>query len=326
MKSYPAHTTARYMLAAIVGFSSSVVLAQNYPVKPVRMIIGFAAGSSTDVLMRIIGPKLSELWGQPVVVDNRPGAGGNIAAEVVAKAVPDGYTLLFANGGIAISHSMYKHLQYNARTDLAPVSLLTLMPHIVCVNPSLPVKSVAELIALAKARPDPLLYSSAGIGNSDHMATELFAYMAKIKMTHVPNKGGPQALNDVISGQVALYFAGMPTGLPQAKAGKVRAIAVTTAKRSTAAPDIPTMQEAGVAGYDYSLWNGLFAPAGTPSAIVSKISADVARVVTMNDVRDRFTSFGIETLGTSPGQFKQFFVADLDKWADVIKASGIQIE
>lgn len=158
------------------------------------------------------------------------------------------------------------------------------------------------------------------------MATELFAYMAKIKMTHVPNRGGPQALTDVISGQVALYFAGMPTGLPQARAGKVRAIAVTTAKRSTAAPDIPTLQEGGVAGYDYSLWNGIFAPAGTSSAIIDKISADVARVVATSDVRTRFTSFGIETLGTSPAQFTQFFLAELDKWAEVIKSSGIQIE
>lgn len=318
--------TVRGVLAVSLAFFSCVVLAQNYPVKPVRMIIGFAAGSSTDLLMRIIGPKLSELWGQPVIIDNRPGAGGNIAAEVVAKAAPDGYTILFANGGIAISHSMYKHLQYNARTDLAPVGLVTLMPHIVCVNPSLPIKSVADLIALARSQPGQLLYSSAGVGNSDHMATELFAYMAKIKMTHVPNKGGPQALNDVISGQVALYFAGMPTGLPQAKAGKVRAIAVTTAKRSTAAPDIPTMQEAGVTGYEYSLWNGLFAPVNTPPAVINKISADVARVVATNEMRERFTSLGIETLGTSPAQFKQFFLAELDKWAEVIKASGIQVE
>ena len=305
---------------------SCAAFSQNYPAKPVRVLIGFAAGSSTDVLMRIIGPKLSEGWGNQVIVDNRPGAGGNIAAEMVAKANADGYTLLFANGGIAIAPSLYKHLQYNARTDLVPVVLTTLMPHIVCVNPSLPVKSVSDLIALARSRPEQVLFSSAGVGNSDHMATELFAYMAKIKMAHVPNKGGPQALNDVISGQVAVYFAGMPTGLPQARAGRVRAIAVTTAKRSVAAPEIPTMQEGGVAGYEYSLWNGLFAPAGTSPAVVSKISADVARAIATNDVRDRFTAFGIETVGTSPAEFNQFFLVELDKWAKVIKAAGIQVE
>ena len=314
-------------VSAIVSiFVSCAALSQNYPAKPVRVLIGFAAGSSTDVLMRIIGPKLSEGWGNQVIVDNRPGAGGNIAAEMVAKANADGYTLLFANGGIAIAPSLYKHLQYNARTDLVPVVLTTLMPHIVCVNPSLPVKSVSDLIALARSRPEQVLFSSAGVGNSDHMATELFAYMAKIKMAHVPNKGGPQALNDVISGQVAVYFAGMPTGLPQARAGRVRAIAVTTAKRSAAAPEIPTMQEGGVAGYEYSLWNGLFAPAGTSPAVVSKISADVARAIATNDVRDRFTAFGIETVGTSPAEFNQFFLVELDKWAKVIKAAGIQVE
>ena len=314
------------VVALILILASCAVVAQSYPIKPVRVLIGFAAGSSTDVMMRLIGPKLTELWGAQVVVDNRPGAGGNIAAEAVARAAPDGYMVLFANGGIAIAPSLYKHLQYNARTDLAPVALVTSMPHIVCVNSSLPVKSIKDLIALARSRPEQVLFSSAGIGNLDHMATELFAYMAGIKMTHVPNKGGPQALNDVMSGQVAIYLAGMPTGLPLARAGKVRAIAVTTAKRSSAAPDIPTILESGVAGYQYSLWNGLFAPAGTPPAVAGKISADVARVIATDDMRERFTSFGIETLGSSPAEFQQFFLAELDKWAKVIKATGIQIE
>jgi tripartite-type tricarboxylate transporter receptor subunit TctC len=320
------HDFFRGTLTLVFAFFSCVALSQNFPARPVRVLIGFAAGSSTDVLMRVIGPKLSETWGNQVIVDNRPGAGGNIAADMVAKSSPDGYTLLFANGGIAIAPSLYKRLQYNARTELMPVALTTLMPHIVCINSALPVKSVAEFISLAKSKPGEVLFSSAGVGNSDHMATELFAHMANIRMTHVPNKGGPQALNDVISGQVAVYFAGMPTGLPQVQAGKVRAIAVTTAKRSTAARDIPTMQEAGVAGYEYSLWNGLFAPAGTPPAVVSKISADVSRVIATNEVRDRFTAFGIETVAISPGEFNQFFLAELDKWAKVVKSAGIQIE
>ena len=311
----------------VVSFLLSCAgLAQNYPAKPVRVLIGFAAGSSTDVVMRIIGPKLTEVWGNQVIVDNRAGAGGNIAAEIVAKSTPDGYVLLFANGGIAIAPSLYKTLPYNARTDLAPVALVTTMPHIMCVNRSLPVKSVSDFVALARGKPGEVLFSSAGIGNSDHMAAELFAYMAGIKMTHVPNKGGPQALNDVIAGEVAVTFPALQTCLPQARAGKVRALAVTSAKRSAAAPDIPTMQESGVAGYEHTLWYGLFAPAGTPATVVNKISADVSRVLASGDVRDRFAASGIETVGSSPAEFAQFFQAELDKWAKVIKATGIQIE
>ena len=311
----------------IVSFLlSCAALGQSYPAKPVRVLIGFAAGSSTDVVMRIIGPKLTEVWGNQVIVDNRAGAGGNIAAEMVAKSTPDGYALLFANGGIAIAPSLYKNLPYNARTDLAPVALVTTMPHIMCVNRSLPVKSVTDFIALARGKPGQVLFSSAGIGNSDHMAAELFAYMAGIKMTHVPNKGGPQALNDVIAGEVAVTFPALQTCLPQARAGKVRALAVTSAKRSAAAPDIPTMQESGVAGYEHTLWYGLFAPAGTPPAVVSKVSADISRVIASGDVHDRFAASGIATVGSSPAEFAQFFQAELDKWAKVIKATGIKIE
>ena len=316
----------RDVFALILAFAACAASGQGYPVKPVRVLVGFSAGSTTDVMMRVIAPKLAELWGRGVVVDNRAGAGGNIAAEAVARAAPDGYAILFANGGIAVSSYLYKNLQYNARNDLVPISLVTLMPHIVCVTRSLQLNSVSDLIALARSGPNKVLYSSAGVGNSDHMATELFSYMTGVKMTHVPHKGGPEALNDVISGQVAVYFAGMPTGLPPVIAGKVRGIAVTTAKRSSAAPDIPTLAEAGVPGYEYSLWNGLFAPVGTPPAVIEKISIDVAHVVAMNDVRERFTSFGIETVGSSPSQFKEFFVTEIEKWAKVIKATGIQLE
>src|SRR5688572_26515192 len=208
------------MAASACGF------AQTYPSKPVRIVIGFAAGSSSDVTARVLGPKLNELWGQSVVVDNRPGAGGNIAAEHVANAAPDGYTLLFPSSSIAIAQSYYRKLQYNAVKDFAPVTQVTAMPNILCVNAVLPVKSVKELIALAKQRPNELLFSSAGNGSSDHMGAELFAYMAGLKLTHVPYKGGPQALSDVIAGQVALIITGLPVALPQAKAGKVRALAV----------------------------------------------------------------------------------------------------
>jgi tripartite-type tricarboxylate transporter receptor subunit TctC len=314
---------AAFMLAAICAVGAN---AQSYPVKPVRAIVGFAAGSSTDVAMRLISPRLGELLGQTVIVDNRAGAGGNIAAEVTAKAAADGYTILFANGGIAIAQSYYTKLEYNALKDLAPVALVTSMPHIACSNISFPARSIRELIALAKTRPNEIMYSSAGIGNSDHMAVELFAYMTGIKLTHIPNKGGPQALQQVISGEVVLYFAGLPVCLPHVKSGRVRGLAVTTAKRSPAAPDIPTMQESGVAGYQHSLWNAVFAPAGTPPAIVAKISEDFARAVRLPDVQERFAAFGIEAVPNSPAQFDQFFRAEVEKWAKVIKATGIHGE
>jgi tripartite-type tricarboxylate transporter receptor subunit TctC len=320
------HVLVRSVSAILAISVVCPALSQNYPTKPVRVLVGFAAGSGTDTVMRIIGPKLADAWGSQVIVDNRPGAGGNIAAEIVAKAAADGYTILFANGGIAISPALYKTQPYNARTELAPIALVTLMPHMMCVNTSLPVKSVGDFVALARAKPGQVLFSSAGIGNSDHMAAELLAYMGNVKLTHVPNKGGPQALSDVISGQVAVTFSGLSTCLPHAKAGKVRALAVTSAKRSAVAPEVPTMQEGGLVGYEHTLWYGLFAPAGTPAAVISKISTDVAKVLAANDVRDRFTSMGIETVGNSPAEFNQFFQAELNKWAKVIKATGIQIE
>jgi tripartite-type tricarboxylate transporter receptor subunit TctC len=310
----------------LAAFCAGIVCAQSYPTKPVRAVVGFAAGSSTDVAMRLISPRLGELLGQTVIVDNRAGAGGNIAAEVTAKAAADGYTILFANGGIAIAQSYYTKLQYSALKDLVPVALVTSMPHIACSNISFPARSIKELIALAKTRPNDIMYSSAGIGNSDHMAGELFAYMTGIKLTHIPNKGGPQALQQVISGEVVLYFAGLPVCLPHIQSGRVRGLAVTTAKRSPAAPDIPTMQESGVAGYQHSLWNAVFAPAGTPPAIVAKISEDFARAVRLPDVQERFASFGIEAVPSSPAQFDQFFRAEVEKWAKVIKATGIHGE
>ncbi len=312
--------------AALTTLIAGSAAAQTFPAKSVRAVVGFAAGSSTDVAMRLISPRLGELWGQTVIVDNRAGAGGNIAAEVTAKAPADGYTFLFANGGIAIAQSYYAKLQYSALKDLAPVALVTSMPHIVCSNISFPAKSIRELVALAKTRPNEIMFSSAGIGNSDHMAGELFGYMTGTRYTHVPNKGGPQALQQVISGEVVFYMAGLPVCLPFVKSGRVRGLAVTTAKRSPAAPDIPTMQESGVTGYEHSLWNAVFTPTGTPPAIVAKISEDFARAVKFPDVQERFASFGIEAVPSSPAQFEQFFRAEVDKWARVIKATGIHGE
>ena len=318
------NSCARSCGYAALALISGAAAAQSYPVKPVRVVVGFAAGSSSDVTMRILGPRLTEIWGQSVVVDNRPGAGGNIAAEFVANAPADGYTILFPSASIAIAQSYYRKLQYNAVNDLAPIALASSMPNLLCISPALPVKSVKELIALAKSRPGDILYSSSGTGSSDHMATELFSHLTGIRMTHIPYKGGPQALSDVISGEIAMIITGLPPTLPQVKAGKVRALAVTTTKRTPSLPEIPTVAEAGVAGYEHTLWNGMFAPVKTPAAIVTKVSEDLARVMRLPEVQERFAALGIEPVGNSPQQFDRFFRAEVEKWAKVVKATGIQ--
>ena len=318
----------RLLRAGLIGIALALAAgfacAQSYPDKPVRMIFGLTVGSSSDITMRIIAQKLTEKWGQPVLVDNRPGAGGNIAAEMVVKAPPDGYTLLLSNVSIAIAPAYYRKLSYNPLTELVPVSHVTSLPHIACVNPSLPVNSVQDLIALAKSKPDELMFSSAGLGQTDHMATELFAQMAGIKMRHIPYKGGPQALTAVATGEVALDFPGLPAALPFLKSGKVRCLALTTAKRSAAVPDIPTLAESGLTGYEHSLWNGVFAPVGTPPAILAKVSEDIAAVLKLPDVQERFAQLSIESVGSTPAHFDAFFKAEVAKWVDVIKTTGIR--
>lgn len=311
-------------LFSILGTAPSAVSAQSYPEKPVRLVFGLTVGSSSDIMARIVAQKLTEKWGQSAIVDNRPGAGGNIAAAAVVKSEPDGYTLLLSNVSIAIAPSYYRKLNYDPVNDLVPVTQVSSVPHILCVNPSLPVNSVKELIALAKSKPGELMFSSAGIGQTDHMATELFSQMAGIKMTHVPYKGGPQALNAVMTGEVALDFPGVAVAMAPLKAGKVRCLAVSTTKRSSALPDIPTLHEAGVEGYEHSLWNGVFAPVGTPDSVITKVSEDFALALKMPDVRERFTQLGIEGVGSAPGEFSKFFKAEVAKWANVIKATGIK--
>lgn len=319
-----ARSVLRVSLIALALATAGAANAQPYPGKPVRFIIGLTAGSSNDITLRIIGQKLTELWGQNVIVDNRPGAGGNIAADLVAKATPDGYTLQFGNVSIAIAHSYYRKLPYNALIDLAPVSLVSSFPQIASVNPSLPVRSIKELIALARSRPGEVLFSSVGSGQADHMAGELFAYMAGVKMTHVPYKGGPQALGAVISGEVALGFQGLPVAIPQIRTGKVRALAVTTAKRTPALPEVPTVAESGVPGYEHSIWAGVFAPAGTPQSIIAKVSEDIARVLKLADVQNRLAQLDVEIVGSTPAQFDAFFNAEVAKWAKLLKATGIR--
>ncbi len=298
----------------------------TYPVKSVRMIIGFPAGSSSDVVGRIVAQKLGEGIGQTVVFENRPGAGANIAAEVVAKSPPDGYTTLYANTGIAVAHSAYQKLGYDVLRDLTPVGQAAAGPHILIVNPSLPVKSIKDLIALAKAKPREMNVASSGAGNSDHFAYELFRSMTGAEMTHVAYKGGGQATVDVISGQMAAYFSGMAQGLPHIRTGRVRALAVTGGKRAASAPDVPTMIEAGVLGYEHVLWNAVFVPAATPKDVIARLDAELVKAVSQADVREKFAAIGVEPQARPSVQMAAYLKSEIEKYGKIVRAIGLKIE
>ena len=300
--------------------------AQQYPAKPVRLLVGFTAGASIDIVARAIGQRMGENMGQQVVVDNRPGAGSNIAAEIAAKSPPDGYTILIMNNALAVSHTLYAKLNYDALRDLAPVSQVSAMPHLLGVHPSLPAKNIKELIALAQAKPGMLNFASSGVGVSDHIAGELFKYMTGIKMVHVPYKGGQQAATDVASGQVDMWFGGLPAIMPFVKGGRVRALAVTSPQRSPAMPDVPTMNEAGVPGYEVILWYGIFAPAGTPREIVQRLNAEIVKALGAPEIRERYAALGLIAVGSPPEQFEKFFRAEIEKWGKVVRAAGLKAE
>jgi tripartite-type tricarboxylate transporter receptor subunit TctC len=290
------------------------------------MLIGFPPASSSDVVGRVVANKLSESFGRPVVFDNRPGAGGNIAAELVAKAAPDGYTVLYANTGIAVAHTAYSKLNYDVLRDLVPIGEAAAGPHLLIINNSLPAQTLKEFIAFVNSRPRALNVASTGAGNSDHFAYELFRSMTGAEMVHVPYKGGAQAGLDVISGQIAAYFGGMGASLPLARAGKVRALAVTSGKRTTIAPDIPTMIESGVPGYEHLLWNAVFAPAGTPKSIVSRFDAELGKAVNAQDVRDRFVAIGVEPAARNSEEMARYLNAEIDKYGKIVRAIGLKID
>ena len=312
--------------AAAAAWSPLAVLGQAFPAKPVRMIIGFPAGSSSDVVGRLVAQKMSEGLGQQVIFENRPGAGGNIGAEFIAKSPADGYSLLYANTGLAVAVSAYEKLGYDALRDLAPVGQAVAGPHLLIVNLALPVQSVKDLIALAKAKPRGYNVASSGSGNSDHFAYELFRSMTGAEMVHIPYKGGGQATVDVISGQMAAYFSGMAGGLPHVRAGKVRGLAVTTAQRSQIAPDIPTMVEAGVPGYEHVLWNAVLAPAGTPSNVVARLDAELAKAVNAPELRERFATLGVEPFSRNAEQMTIYLKAEVDKYGKIVRAIGLKID
>jgi tripartite-type tricarboxylate transporter receptor subunit TctC len=301
--------------------------ASGYPDRPIRLMVGYPPGGPNDLLARIIAPRLSETLKQPVIVENRPGSNSEIAAAMVAKATPDGYTLLFASSGaISISPGLGRQLPYDARTDFAPIAIVGSGPMLLVVKPDLPASSPAELIALAKSRPGKLNAASAGSGSSPHLALELFRAMAKIDVVHVPYRGAGPAFADLMAGQVDFYFGGLPTALPQVRAGKLRALAVTGPTRSAIAPEIPTLNEAALPGYDASIWYGVFAPRDTPAAIVAKLHDAVAGATRDADVRRQFAIHGADPLDSPRDAFVRFIAEDIDKWTRIAREAGIKID
>ena len=307
--------------------SAASASAQHYPAKPVRMVIPIGPGSSMDITGRVVAQRLSEAWGQTVIADNRPGAGANIGADHVAKSPPDGYTILFTSSSLAIARSAYKKLPYDAVRDLEPATLVSSRGNVLVVHPSLPVKTVKELITLARSRPGDLAFGSGGgNGSSDHLVGELFNLLAKVKITHVPYKSGPQCVTDLLNGQLQTYFGGIPVNLPYIRSGKTRPLAVSLAQRSALLPQVPTMMEAGVQGYEVNVWYGIFTPRGTPPAIVERISADYNRQLKAAEFQERMTKLGVDAAGTTPAEFKTMFAAEVEKWAKVVKAADIRLD
>ncbi|HEY0336423.1 MAG TPA: tripartite tricarboxylate transporter substrate binding protein [Burkholderiales bacterium] len=320
-----AHTiivAAGVLATAAHGVASA---AQAYPTRPIRIVVAYTPAGATDILARIVGQKMNEAWGQPVIIENRPGANGNIGTEYAAKAAPDGHTFLMTTAGPhGINPSLYRKLGYDAVKDFAAVSLVALVPNVLVVNNSLPVKDVKGLIAYAKASPGKLSYGSPGAGSTAHLSMELFKSMTGTELVHVPYKGSAGVLTDVMGGQIAATMDNMPPYLPQIKAGKIRALAVTPAKRSPALPDVPTVAEAGVPGYVSSAWFGLVAPAATPKDVINKISAETARILQLPDVRPRLAEQGAEPIGSTPEQFTAHIKAEIAKWAKVIKDAHVE--
>ena len=313
------------LIAALLFIQPETRAQQAYPTRPVRMIVPFSAGGPTDILARALAEEFPRLLGQPMIVENRLGAGGNLGAEIAAKSPPDGYTLVMgASGAFAINVTLYPKLPYDVLRDFAPVSLATTLPMILVVHPSVPVKTVEDLIALAKARPGQLTYGSAGNGTSIHMSTELFKSMTGADMLHVPYKGVSQAMVDLVGGQFPLMFSDAMTALPHVRSGKLLPIAITAS--SPLYPGVPTFIESGLAGYDPSVWYGVFAPAGTPKDIVQKLSLAIAQGLQSPQVRDRLAAMGAQTVGNTPEAFGEFVRADIARWAKVVKAAGIRLE
>ena len=325
-----AFTAGTFSLAALLAgglVAATPAAAQNYPTKPVTIIVPFPAGGTTDILARIVGQGLTKELGQPVVIDNRAGAGGNIGGALAAKAPADGYTLFMGTVGTnAINASLYKKMPFDHVKDFQPLSRVAMVPNLLVAHPSQPFKTVKELIAYAKANPGKLNFASSGNGTSIHLSGELFKTMAGVDMVHVPYKGSAPAVTDLIGGQVGIMFDNMPSAIQHVRTGKLKPIAVTTAKRSPELPDVPTIAESGVPGYDATSWFGLFTTAGTPAPVVGKIHGALMKVLADPEVKKQIAGQGGEPIAEKPEQFAQFIAAETAKWAKVVKASGASLD
>jgi len=317
----------RWAFGIVLGLAAALACAQTYPTKPIRLVVPFPPGGATDILARDVAQKLTEAWGQSVIVDNRPGAGGNIGSELVAKSAPDGYTLEMGTVGThAINASLYAKMPYDHVKDFTPVILVAGVPNVLVVNPSVPANSVGELITYAKANPGKLNFASSGNGTSIHLSGELFKVMAGVQITHIPYKGSAPALQDLLAGQVQMMFDNLPPSLPQIKAGKLRALAVTSATRAPALPDVPTLAESGLPGFEASSWFGILGPAGTPAPIVTKLNAEIAKWLATPEAKEKLAKQGANAAGGTPDDFAKHIAAETAKWAKVVKDSGAKID
>jgi len=313
-------------IAALAIGSGFEVSAQNYPTRPLRVVVPYAAGGSTDVLARMVGQKLTEALGQPVVIDNRPGAGTLIATEIVARAVPDGHTLLMATPPLAVAPALFQKVPFDISRDFAAVTNIAATSNVLVVHPSVPAQTVKELVVLAKANPRKYTFGSSGIGGASHLAMELFRSMAGIELVHVPYKGGSLAVTDLLGGRLALMFANLTTVQAHIKSGKVRALAIGTARRSLVVPELPTVAEAGVPGYEANNWNGVVVPAGTPRTAIERLQREIKAIVSASDMRDKLLAAAFEPVADTPAEFARYLASERTKWAKVVIDAGVKPE
>jgi tripartite-type tricarboxylate transporter receptor subunit TctC len=319
--------TAFLLFLTAAGFFAGIAKAQPYPNKPIRLIVPSTPGDGADSVARLLASKLSPVIGQPITIENRPGAGGVIGSEAAAKSAPDGYTLIMGNAGShSINAAIYPKLPYDIQRDFVPLSQVAVAPNIAVINPNIPAHSIAEFIAYAKSQPGKLSYASAGNGSSAHMSMELFKFMAGVDIQHVPYKGSSPALTDLMGGQVAIFIGNLPPTVPLIKAGKLRALAVTAKSRSALMPELPTVMEAGLPGYETVAWYGVLAPTGTPPEIVKKLSEEIAKITRSPDMRNKLLEMGVDPVGSSPEEFKARIDSDIAKWKQIAKKAGIKIE
>jgi tripartite-type tricarboxylate transporter receptor subunit TctC len=317
---------ARQVLCMALLVSSTAAFAQSYPAKPIRIIVPYAPGGSTDVVFRILAPRLTEILGQQIVIDNRPGAASTIGLEIVAKSPPDGYTVGVSNIAYGANPAIYKKMPFDSEKDLVPVTLVSIVTLVATVHPSLPARSIKALIALAKSNPGTLTYGSAGNGSANHLATERFAHMAGIKLLHIPYKGGGPAVVSIVQGETSILLATIPSSIQHFKTGKLIPLAVSSAKRNSALPELPTISEAGVPGYEAIEWQGLMVPAGTPPAVIRTLYQATTKASQTPEVREKVAGLGAEFVNTTPEEFDQFLKRELSVWSKVVREVGIKID